>query len=313
MSKNPLQVLKEDDVQKETVHNPYGAKPSKRQIHSQQTRARLDREWLQDPQQFDPQRSAAERLRIQRCLMLLQRVLPEVKGLRVADLGCGYAPIATVMAENGAQVCASDGAANALKHLDKEKMELRLELLPHTKLQDRSYDLSLATDVLAELPERDYRLFISELARITDIGGLVMVSSPVRANSNAVPRMQGLVSSEFQLLQQISSQHRLFEACIAALSAPRLYYRCTDNPHRRKKELAKRRKGLPRVWFWLNSSRPLGYLWGVLSMVTEPLARCFEQSERACLLMERLSEMLWKEDATTHVVLLAKRNALFKI
>ena len=84
----------------------------------------------------------------------LAEELPDVRGLRVVDLGCGLGLTALVAAAKGARVTAVDWAADAIELLERNAVRnglpLRAEVRDWRAPWDERFDLALAADVLYE-------------------------------------------------------------------------------------------------------------------------------------------------------------------
>lgn len=84
----------------------------------------------------------------------LAAALPDVAGLRVVELGCGLGLPALVAAVRGAEVTATDWAADAVTLLRENAvrngLELRAEVRDWRDAWDERFDLALAADVLYE-------------------------------------------------------------------------------------------------------------------------------------------------------------------
>ena len=61
---------------------------SPQNIKRQELEAKFDRQWLENPRQFDPDRNCIERERLKRTWELLLKHT-HIKGKRAVDLGCG--------------------------------------------------------------------------------------------------------------------------------------------------------------------------------------------------------------------------------
>ena len=84
----------------------------------------------------------------------LAEALPEVAGLRVAELGCGLGVTSLVAAARGADVTATDWSENAIELLRanaaRNGLVLRAEARDWREPWDEHFDLALASDVLYE-------------------------------------------------------------------------------------------------------------------------------------------------------------------
>jgi predicted nicotinamide N-methyase len=84
----------------------------------------------------------------------LAAALPDVAGLRVVELGCGLGVPSLVAAARGAEVTATDWAADAIELLRENAarngLEVRAELRDWREPWAERFDLALAADVLYE-------------------------------------------------------------------------------------------------------------------------------------------------------------------
>lgn len=292
---------------------PHEAPLSSRQRLRQETQARLNRQWLQRPQDFDPSRTSRGRLRLKRiedCLLSI----PITATWRVADLGCGQGHVLAMLQAKGAEIYGIDASSIALKRARQllgEKAELSQAVLPDSSLADHSFDLVVTTDLLSELAPRDHRLFVSELARLLKKEAQLVLSVDLRVSSDALSRLHALLSTEFELTAQRCSYHRLGQALERLMLVPKDYYEASRKSQYRSCGLLKQRRGFPRLWYRLQSHPVSGRFWGWVSAATTPLYKRLAQSERLCILLERLSRWLWDADAITHVILIGKKRQYF--
>lgn len=184
-----------------------------RSHRSVEMRARFERLWLLDPEQFNPLSNCMEKERLDRTERLIQHYVT-LKDKMVCDIGCGTGIFAKRLRDGGAQVVAVDIAENALKHVrqgDCEHIETRQDAMPMTNLPDNGFDVMVCMDLIAELPKDDYRLFFSELARILKPTGYVVCSTPIDIDTEeGVHLFLDLVQTEFDVVDIVSSHHALY-------------------------------------------------------------------------------------------------------
>jgi ubiquinone/menaquinone biosynthesis C-methylase UbiE len=106
-------------------------------------------------------------------------LLPEVRGLRVLDAGCGPGAYAEWLVEHGAQVVAVDASPAMLAHArqrvsDRATFHLADLSQPLDFLEDGSFDLVIAPLVLDYL--EDWRGVLGELRRVLKPGGVLVFS-----------------------------------------------------------------------------------------------------------------------------------------
>jgi 2-polyprenyl-3-methyl-5-hydroxy-6-metoxy-1,4-benzoquinol methylase len=106
--------------------------------------------------------------------------LPEVRGKRVLEIGCGRGVFARYLAERGAEVVAADFSPAAVEHARR-----RLEGLHATALvadiqdvpfPDGDFDVVVSQETLEHVP--DPMLGLAELVRVTRPGGKLIVTTP---------------------------------------------------------------------------------------------------------------------------------------
>lgn len=177
--------------------------PATRKALTQEKFAKL---WENNPEQFNPQRTAAGRQRLERTWELLKPHL--AVNASCVDLGCGFGVLSKLCSEAGAQVTAVDIAEEPLQRL--QPLDCARQYVPYTTLADNAYQLVIATELIAELPESEYRLFFSELARLVQADGHVFISSALDIYSeNALERLLYYTSTEFNVVDIKLSYHAL--------------------------------------------------------------------------------------------------------
>lgn len=167
--------------------------------------AKFEREWLRNPEQFDPNRNIMEQDRIRRTLDAIT-----VPACRACDLGIGAGTLADALIDKGFQIDAIDIASNALKRY-KGRARTSQDYAPYTRLDDNTYPLVLACDLIAHLPATEHRLLISELSRLITRSGTLIISTPLDIHSeDAAGRFLSLIHTEFDIEAIIPSHHALW-------------------------------------------------------------------------------------------------------
>lgn len=120
----------------------------------------------------------------------LADALPDVRGLRVVELGCGLGVASLVAAAKGAEVTATDWADDAIELLrqnaDRNDIRLRAEVRDWREHWPERFDLAVAADVLYE--ERNVR---PVLARLTELAPTALVGLAGRPYEDAFLRLAG--------------------------------------------------------------------------------------------------------------------------
>lgn len=166
----------------------------------------FEKRWLQNPEQFNPQKTAITRDYYNKVKAWFDS---SISGKKCVDLGCGYGTLSKFLATLGADVLAVDISENALKKVEGIKTEQ--QFVPYTSLSDESFDYVIANNLIAEIPENEYRLFISELARLVKSDGEVLISTPLDIYSeDALQKLIYFVETEFNIIEVTLSYHRIY-------------------------------------------------------------------------------------------------------
>lgn len=230
-------------------------------------RAKYERFWRENTiPEFE---TAQERVRIERTLSLGKTwgfdTCPNI-----VDLGCGDGKITCLFASLTRHMTALDIAQNALSRLSSPAITRILGSMPDTPFPDGSFQAVLCTDLLTELDPRDYRLAVSEMARILAPGGLLLFSCPIDYTTDRpVPLLRQLLSTEFTWLAEEPSYHRLWKWTKKIVSTLSLWF-----PGR------------------------------------ESLLSSLQQNRTFLLFCERLSRLWWAEAGITHLLVCARKKPL---
>jgi len=243
--------------------------------------------------------------------LLFQFCSPE--GKKACDLGCGDGLFAEILEDAGATVDAVDVSENALKLIVSKagRIHPKQDRMPKTKLADDAYDIVAALDLIAELPQKDHRLFFLELARLAHKDGWVLVSTPLDFRSeNALDLFIDLAKTELDLKGYTLSFHSFFIRLSDFLKAPHRFYKASRDSSYRKLAL-ENRSGVSKWWFSLNSNKVLGKLWFPFSKISDWLLRGLENSPKVQSFLESLAKGVRGDQALTHVIIIGKRRPLF--
>lgn len=305
MTENRLNII---NVSSEISSPPYPT-PNTR---IKELQAKFERLWLVDPERFNPLRNCLERERLDRTWLLMVKHISPANQLTV-DIGCAAGVFSRRLREAGAKVDAVDIAENALKkfkEIDAEHIQLKQDAMPSTHLPDQRYRLVICTELIAEIPPEDYRLFFAELARLIQPDGYLVCSSPIDIDSvGGIERLMELAQTEFDIIEDLASYHALYLKIKRFFKAPSRFIEGWQNPDFKRKEMASLR-GLSRLWFWLNTSPFFIWLWYIIEPCTRPIQKFLNSSPRFLLFLEKICHFLWDQDGVSHYLFIAKRRSL---
>lgn len=113
----------------------------------------------------------------------LAEALPEVAGLRIVELGCGLGVPSLVAAAKGADVTATDWAADAIELLrqNAKRNGLAVDAVVHDWREpfDARFDLALAADVLYE--RRNVEPLLERLRELAPMAMVGLAGRPYEA------------------------------------------------------------------------------------------------------------------------------------
>ncbi len=181
-----------------------------------EAQATFERLWLREPEKFDTGRNVIERVRIERTKAFLEKLFPVGSAV---DLGVGDGAIAKFLVEKGVEVTGVDIAKNALKRLEgTEKLVLKQDYVPYTALPDGAFDLVISMDLIGSLPKKEYRLFVSELVRLSSRDGMIVCSTPIDVHTDGgLDMFVSLMETEIELEDGEYSYHRLYIRIVEVL------------------------------------------------------------------------------------------------
>ena len=269
--------------------------------------ARFERQWLVDPEQFNPYKNCMQSERQERIWNLL-RIFVEPKDKSIVDIGCGFGALSLRLKEAGAHVTAVDTAENALKLLKKRNSDIETirGTMPMTPLPDQTFDVVICDEVIAELPQQDYRLFFAELARLVKLDGYILCSTPIDIYTDGgVDRFIDLAQTELNIKSLRISHHALYLRTKHCCEMPNRYVEGWLRPDLRKKELSLR-SGLSKWWYWLNTTFIFMWFWLALQTLTNPFLRLLKRNRFILLGMERICRFFWADSGISHVLLIGQ-------
>ena len=127
-------------------------------------------------------------------------LLPDVRGLRVVDLGCGMGTFTIETARAGAEAVGIDPAAAALaaaRHVAAAEHAggarfVRADAV-RLPLRDESVDVALAADLTEHLDDETLRRVLGEARRVLVRGGTLVLYTPERSHLFEWLRAHGIV------------------------------------------------------------------------------------------------------------------------
>lgn len=208
MNEDPLKVIATEKSEGQSVSSE---KPSARH---DALRAKFERQWLLNPEQFNPSKDCLKMEQFERTWDVIQPYLKEDQ--HAVDLGFGWGESLIKLSEKGVKVDAVETSGNAIKnfrnrHPDLQGIQFFQATLPETNLEDGKYDLVLCADLIAELHPYDQRILISELARLVKTEGYVFISTPFDTKTEgAWEKFAQLCGTEFLIKEWHFGYHSYY-------------------------------------------------------------------------------------------------------
>lgn len=284
-----------------------------RNAQKKEIQAKFERLWLVDPERFNPLRNCMERERLERTWQLINKHIALSDHPHTVDIACAAGVFSRRLRDAGAQVDAVDISENALKKFreaDADKIELKQDTMPETHLPDQGYKLVICTELIAELPREDYRLFFAELSRIIQPDGYLICSSPIDIDSvGGVEKLIELAQSEFDIIEEIASYHALYLRLRRLVNAPSRFTEGWQNPEIKRKEMTFLR-GFNRLWYWLNTTPLLVWFWYACDPCMSPFRNLLRNNSKVLLFLEKVCRFLSDQDGISHYLFIAKRRPL---
>ncbi len=284
--------------------------PTSTKTRRQELQAKFDRQWLENPRQFDPERNCIEKERLKRTWELLLKHT-SIKGKRAVDLGCGGGVFAQMLAAAGASVDAVDISSNALKVVTKyesDKITTVQDMMPNTRLDDDSYDIVISTELLGYLPRGERRLYFAELSRLVKADGFVISSTSFDIDTeDALQTFWALVETEFHPIEWVFSHHTFFIRVKNFLKIPSKFANGYQDESYREKQV-KSRTSVSKWWYKINSSKVLGPIWNIVQMASVPVLNIFKNKRSIMLRFEKICRFFCSESGISHAVFIGQRR-----
>lgn len=305
---NRLNIVSVEKTEKQEV--PARNKAANRK---QETIARCERLWHLFPNKYNPNRDCMQRERITHTWNLLQKNMT-VDGMQAVDMGCGYGVLSEKLHQaNAKSIDAVDASHLALDHISGNlfpRICKKQDCLPNTLLEDESYDIVVATDVIGELQDADFRFFFSELARvIKDNGHLVCSTSLDMHSEDALERFAMLAETEFEFVDWKFSFHRFYIHICDFFEAPRRFVQAYQDPEYKQYALNKR-FSFGNWWFKVNSKQVPSWLWRAVRPVSNVIGKWLKNSTSFMLFLEKITKPWYEADGATHVIFVGKKRPL---
>jgi 2-polyprenyl-3-methyl-5-hydroxy-6-metoxy-1,4-benzoquinol methylase len=284
-----------------------------RLARKKEMQAKFERLWLLHPEKFNPLRNCMQRERLERTWQLLnQHVALEEK--KIVDIGCAAGVFSRRLRDAKASIIAVDIAENALKYLRQHPMhriEACQEAMPCTSLPDEAFDIVVCTELIAELPREDYRLFFAELSRLVKQDGVMICSSPIDIyySEDGAQKLLNLASTELEIIQSIYSYHALYLRLMDCCEAPDRFVKGWKSPDERFKEL-NTRQSFSYGWYYLNTTFVFMWLWIVLAPFLKRVSYKLKENRNLLLYLEKLCRVFLPERGISHLIFIARRRPL---
>lgn len=116
---------------------------------------------------------------------------------KACDIGCGLLPLSDSYPN---KVDLFDVSSYVESKLKSKSIACQSAVFPYLDIPDKSYDVVICFDLLCQLPSSQYRLAISELARITSPTGRLLLSVHLDGKTNdAGSKVLELVNTEYDI------------------------------------------------------------------------------------------------------------------
>lgn len=306
MQNKSLNIVKEDAGS--TYTQP---QLTQQKILRNQIEAKFERQWMQNPEQFNPERNCMSLENFNRSRQMVQQALP-LQDIHAVDLGAGYGKMSVHLSQAGAQkIDAVDIASYALKHIEEQniaQVHTHHDFVPYTHLEDNLYDLVVCTELIAELPENEHRLFFSELCRLVKQNGKVVCSTSLDIYSeNPLEKFHQLAETELITDPWLLSYHYLYIKFVYFFETPKRWILAKQE----RNQILQGKKGFARAWIDWNTKPPLSWLWNGLKIIYYPFLYILKKNRFLLLLLEKISKFIWGQKAISHAIFIGKKRPLF--
>lgn len=286
----------------------WDSKRSKRE----ELQARLERQWLISPHQFDALRNSMERERLRRSFELLHAFCP-ITQQQIVDLGSAWGDFSSILHDKGGKILCVDLASNSFKSL-KERYphltDIKQDYVPKTTLDDEKYDIVVALDIIGFIHPDDHRMFFAELSRLVKPNGFVLCSTPLDIRTeDPLQAFADLAETEFKISKWSLSYHLCYLYIVDFFSAPAKFWKASKDREYRQEEL-RQRKGLSQFWFRANSSPLISWFWKGVELLFNPLNHFLKMHPRPLLFLEKFCRTFWDSSGVSHAIFIGQRRPL---
>jgi hypothetical protein len=140
--------------------------------------------------------------------------------------------------------------------------------------------------------------------------GIAACSTSLDFNSeNALERFAVLAETEFEIEEWILRYDLLWIKFCHFFEAPASYIKAGREDFERKKEL-KKRKSLNRLWFKMNTAKPLVFFWQLVNPLSKRIASTMRQSDGFVNFLEKITKLIWDESGISHALFIGKRRPM---
>lgn len=277
-------------------------------------KARLDRLYLTNPDQFNPLVDSIGRQRVKRTTDLIKEFLTG-KEKNAADLGTGTGIFAKTLSELGIKVDAVDIATVPLKNLVEKNLDnivVFQDYIPHTTLDSDFYDIVLGLDVIAYLSRDEYRLFFAETSRLVTSEGLVVISTPIDIDfDDGLQNFLELVVLEFDIKKYVLSFHGFYIRILRFFEAPSIFVKASSDKVFFDQELNKR-FSINKYLFKFNTSKPVSFFWSIVKFFSNPILNFLKQNRFFMIQTEKICRFFSSETSASHAIVIGTRRKLFE-
>jgi len=130
--------------------------------------------------------------RYRNVITLLEDALSaSLKGKRVLDVGCGDGALSYLLTRKGAVVFGIDNQEIAIRFAREKTKRMNIDFKVGSAYElpwgDGTFDAVVSSDVIEHL--QDTTRYLEEIKRVTKVGGVVVISTPIRFTEEPLDKM----------------------------------------------------------------------------------------------------------------------------